>query len=62
MLEDFGSPEALVADTSLSLAQVRLAVAYRNAYPDEINEAVAENRRPLDDLTTLFPFIDVVRV
>ena len=31
MLEDFGSPEALVADTSLSLAQVRLAVAYRNA-------------------------------
>src|SRR3989442_7430703 len=36
MLEDFGSPEALVADTLLSPAQVHLAVAYRDAYPDEI--------------------------
>src|SRR2546423_2921126 len=36
MLEDFGSPEALVKDTTLSPAHVRLAVAYRDAYPDEI--------------------------
>lgn len=60
MLEDFGSPEALVADTQLSLAQVRLAVAYRDAYPDEIDEAIADNRRPLADVGALFPFIDVV--
>ncbi len=59
MLEDFGSPEALVADTSLSLAQVRLAVAYRGSYPDEIDAAIADNRRPLSDLAALFPFIDV---
>ena len=59
MLEDFGSPEALVADTSLSLAQVRLAVAYRDSYPDEIDAAIADNRRPLSDLAALFPFIDV---
>ncbi len=60
MLEDFGSPEALVAGTHLSLAQVRLAVAYRNAYPDEIDEAIVDNRRPLEELTALYPFIDVV--
>ncbi len=60
MLEDYGSPDKLVAGTNLSLAQVRLAVAYRNAYPDEIDEAIADNRQPLDELQALFPFIDVV--
>jgi uncharacterized protein (DUF433 family) len=60
MLEDFGSPDRLVADTNVSLAQARLAVAYRDAYPDEIDEAIADNRRPLDELQALFPFIDVV--
>ncbi|MGH2628703.1 MAG: hypothetical protein ACRDHY_18860 [Anaerolineales bacterium] len=57
MLEDFGSPQGLVADTPLSPAHVRLAVAYRNAYPAEIDEPIAENRRPLDDVGVLFPFI-----
>jgi uncharacterized protein (DUF433 family) len=60
MLEDLGSPEKLVTDTHLSLAQVRLAVAYRNAYPEEIDELIADNRRPLDELRALFPFIEVV--
>lgn len=61
-LEDFPSPEALAADTYLSLAQVRLAVAYHSAYPDEIGAMIADNRRPLDELVALYPFIEVVRV
>lgn len=60
MMEDFGSPEALAADTFLSPAQMRLAVAYRDTYPDEIENAIADNRRPLADVAALFPFIDVV--
>ncbi len=48
MLEDFGSTEALVAGTHLSPAQVRLALAYRDAYPDEIA-----------DVSVLFPFVTV---
>lgn len=59
MLEDFGSPETLVDETHLSAPQVRLAIAYRDAYPDEIGEAVADNRRPLADVGTLFPFVEV---
>jgi len=59
MAEDSGSAEALVADTELSPAQVRLAIAYRDAYPDEIGEAIADNRRPLDELRVLYPFIEV---
>jgi uncharacterized protein (DUF433 family) len=58
MLEDYGSADALVADMPLTLAHVRLATAYRDAYPDETNEAIADNRRPVDDVDVLFPFID----
>jgi len=59
MLEDFGSAEALVTDTPLTPAQVRLAVAYRDAYPDEIDAAIADNRRSVADLDVLFPFVNV---
>lgn len=60
MVEEFGSPDKLVAGTQLSLAQVRLALAYRDAYRAEVDDAIADNRRPLDELRTLFPFIEVV--
>ncbi len=59
MLEDFGSADALVAETQLSTAQVRVAVAYRDAYSDECAEAIVENRRPIADVDVLFPFIAV---
>ncbi len=59
-LENFGAPEALVAESQLSLAQVRLAIAYRNAYAEEIEDMVADNRRPPDELLGLYPFIEVV--
>jgi len=61
MLQDFGTPEALVANTPLTQAQVRIALAYRDAYPDEIDDAIVENRRPIDDISALFPFIAVGR-
>jgi hypothetical protein len=60
MLEEFASAEVLVADTQLSLGQIRLAVAYRDVYPVEIAEAIVDNRRPIGDVTILFPFISVV--
>ncbi len=59
MLEDFGSLERLTGETDLTERQVRLALAYRDAYPDEVAEAIADNRRPTDELRTLFPFIEL---
>ncbi len=44
MVEDCGSVEQLVADSQLSERRVPLAFAYRESYPDEIAEAIAENR------------------
>lgn len=62
MAEDFRSPEALVAATQLSMTQLRLARAYQEAYPDEVERAIADNRRPLSELRVLFPFIEAVEV
>jgi uncharacterized protein (DUF433 family) len=58
MLEDFGSPARLVEETHLTERQVRLAVAYRDSYPEEIAEAIAQNRRSAADWHELYPFIE----
>lgn len=60
MAEEFDSTDELVAETQLSAAQVRLALAYRQAYPAEVDAAVADNRLPLDELRILSPFVEVV--
>jgi uncharacterized protein (DUF433 family) len=57
MLEDYGSIEQLVADTQLTERQVALALAYRDSYPEEIAEAIAENRRSPDEWRELYPFV-----
>ena len=57
MLEDFGSVERIVAETEVTERQARLALAYREAFPEEIEEAIEENRRPVEELRELYPFI-----
>lgn len=58
MAEDFGSPERLTEETQLTQAQLRLALAYRESYAEEIAEAISQNRRPPDEWLELYPFID----
>jgi hypothetical protein len=58
ILEDFGSIESLVRQMQLSERQVHLAVAYRDSYPEEIAEAIAENRRSTEQWRELYPFIE----
>jgi hypothetical protein len=57
MADDFGSVAELVADTHLAERQVRLALAYRERYPVEIEQAIEENSRPADEWRELFPFV-----
>jgi uncharacterized protein (DUF433 family) len=59
MLDDFGSREQLAEETQLTEPQIRLAIAYNDSYPDEIAEAVAQNRRTADALHELYPFIQI---
>ncbi|MHB1809811.1 MAG: hypothetical protein ACYCU0_11015 [Solirubrobacteraceae bacterium] len=59
MLEDFGSVKRLVKETRLTERHVRLAAAYRDNYPDEITEAIAENRRTPGQWHELYPFVEL---
>ena len=59
MLEDFGSHERLLEATQLTEPQLHLAIAYRDSYPDEIAEAVAQNRRSAEQWRALYPFVQL---
>jgi uncharacterized protein (DUF433 family) len=59
MLEDFDSIDSLLEQTQLRERQVHLAVAYRDSYPEEIAEAIAENRRTAEQWRELYPFIEL---
>ena len=41
----------------LTKASLDLARAYHDSYPEEIDELLAENGRPIDELRDLYPFI-----
>jgi uncharacterized protein (DUF433 family) len=60
--QDIGSVERLAEGGAASERQIRLALDYYKRFPEEIDEAIAENRRPLDQLEREFPFIAVSRL
>ncbi|HXB65463.1 MAG TPA: hypothetical protein VNV42_11370 [Solirubrobacteraceae bacterium] len=57
MHDDFGSIERLVAETQLTEHHVRLALAYRDSYPEELAQAIAHNRRSAEEWQELYPFV-----
>jgi uncharacterized protein (DUF433 family) len=59
MFEDFGSIKRLVGDTQLTERQVRLALTYRESYPEEIAAAIAQNRRSASEWHELYPFVEL---
>jgi len=58
MLDDLGSIERLIQDTRLTERQVRVAIAYRDSYPEEIAQALGQNRRTVAEWRELYPFIE----
>jgi uncharacterized protein (DUF433 family) len=57
LLQDHGSVEPLLEDhENLTRRAVELAQAYYANYPEEIDEKIADNRRPLSELRELYPF------
>lgn len=57
---DLGSIEAMVAEGNLSERQVRVALAYAESFPDEVEDAIAQNRQSVDELSRGYPFIETV--
>ena len=60
--EGFSSPSDMAAKTDLSERQVRVALAYYQRFPAEVDEAIARNRRSVEELRADFPTIEVVHV
>jgi hypothetical protein len=59
---DLGSVRHMVGEGSaVNERQVRLALDYYERFPEEVDTAIAENRRSLEDLREEFPFIAVSR-
>jgi len=52
-----GAVGRLIEDNQLERRHVQLALAYYEVYPDEIDEAIEENNRPVDQLRELYPFV-----
>jgi uncharacterized protein (DUF433 family) len=59
LLDDFGSFERLLKESQLTERHVRLALAYRDSYPDEIAEAIAQNRHTVEEWHELYPFVEL---
>lgn len=60
-IDNYGSVAKVVADFPLvTELHCRLARSYRDAFPDEIAAAIADNNRPRDELRALYPFIEWV--
>jgi hypothetical protein len=59
---DIGSVESMVEGSSVNQRQIRLALDYYERFPEEIDTAIAENRRPIEQLEEEFPFIEVSRI
>lgn len=56
----FVSPEEMAAETDLDEPQVRLALAYYEELPDEIDAAICESETPLAELQREFPTIATI--
>jgi len=58
---DIGSVASMAEGGSASERQIELALRYYEMFPDDIDAAIAENRRPIEQLEREFPFIAVSR-
>ncbi|HSZ14055.1 MAG TPA: hypothetical protein VK790_08460 [Solirubrobacteraceae bacterium] len=57
--QDIRSVERMVEGGSANERSVNLGLAYYERFPDEIDAAIAENRRSIEQLRDEFPFIAV---
>jgi hypothetical protein len=56
---DIGSVERMADGGSASERNINLALAYYERFPEEIDAAIADNRRSIEQLRDEFPFIAV---
>lgn len=58
--QDHPSFEVLVESSDLTERQARLALAYYDNFPEEIDSAIAADRRPIESLRAAHPTVPVI--
>src|SRR5579862_8275436 len=62
-LQDFADDAARLAnETKLATQDIGLALAYYREFPEEIDQALAMDRRPLEELQRDYPFIETLLI
>jgi uncharacterized protein (DUF433 family) len=59
-LRGFDTPERLLAESDLTETQLQVAMSYYEEFREEIDRAIAENRRSLEEFHREYPTIDVL--
>lgn len=57
---DFGSSDRMVQETDVTEPQLRLALAYHQRFPDEIEADTRRNSPTLDELRREYPDVELV--
>lgn len=60
--KDIKSVERMAKGGSANERQIQLALDYYGLFPEEIDAAIADNRRPIEQLEEEYPFIAVSRI
>ena len=60
--QDIGSVEQMADGQAASERSINLALAYYERFPEEIDAAIAENSRSIEQLQDEFPFIAVSKI
>ena len=50
----------MLAETALAARQLRIALAYYREFIEEIDEAIAANRRTTREIEAEYPFLEVM--
>jgi uncharacterized protein (DUF433 family) len=57
---EFSSPRDMAAHIDLTEPQIRLALAYYEEHPEEIDDAIRDSERPLEELRREYPAFDTI--
>jgi hypothetical protein len=61
--KDFSeSLDRVIAETDLSERELRTALSYYGRFPQEIDDFIALNRRPLTELHSEYPYADIIPI
>ena len=60
--QESGSVDEVAAQGSLSERQIKMALAYYEQYPEEIDARLQRDRRPLNELRVAYPGVDVIEI